>query len=294
MSLAKENNFAKVCIEFEGEMDVRASLMAYHRGELTTDIEPAVNSSDQRVYELDDNMLPCQLVLKYWVKTSASGFSTPDRLLIFLTSDSLALTLNPATRVVNWHGDQENIAFQNFRNILYARLAEINKLKIPLNIEVGVNMEDWLQIKKKYRLYCFNMNTWIDYQIRLNNHLWVSHFWNTEKKTLLEVYEDTTIQYRELLTHFFTYEDFKDDSLINSMYYRNLMSKYYAYIDLYAMLSNQKVSLLLPTYLNLAIEKSSKGHPKVHELIVNDIVSFLNEFGFKQQEGINKKHFELN
>lgn len=284
MSLAKENNFAKVYIEFEGGMDVRASLMAYEAGELMPDIEPVVNTSNQRVYKLDGKMVPCQLVLKYWLKTSASGFSPPERLMIFLTSDSLTLGLNPATREVNWHGDQENIAFQNFRNILYARLAEINKLKIPLNIEMGVDTEDWVQIREKYRMHCFNMNNWIDYQIRLYDQLWVSHFWAIEKKTLLEIYEDTAIQYRELLTHFFAYEDFKDDSLINSMYYSNLMSKYYAYIDLYAMLSNQKISILLPTYLNLVIEKSSKGHPEVYELIVNDIVSFLNDFGFQDQK----------
>lgn len=158
MCLAIEKKDVIVSIDFIGEKEVILLLQPCIKGELNKNTEPFLFSDRHEIFKIPKKNLPCQLVLDYRIKTGPANTSKPERVIIFLTADSLHLTINQADGKIDWHGDTENIAAENFRNGLYARQNEINTLTLPFYNDTIKNMELWKEVKEKYRLHSFNMN----------------------------------------------------------------------------------------------------------------------------------------
>ena len=280
MCLATEKKEVTVFIDFTGKNEIIFSLQPYFKGEPGKNLEPFLSCGNQNIFKIPEKYLPCQLVLDYKIKTGQTSISKPERVAIFLVTDSLHLTIDQVDGKIDWHGDAENIAAGNFRNGLYARQNEIHTLILPFYNDSLKNLELWNEVKEKHRVYSFYMNCWIDYQIKRHDKLWVSHFWHAEKSTILDVYSDPEMQYHKLIKHFFTYEYFVDESLVNSMYYPKLLTIYFAYIHLYAMLSNKEVKELFSVFIPPVIEKASKGSPGVYQIVIKNMKTHIRDHGF--------------
>ncbi len=288
MCLAAEKKDATVSIDFTGKNEVIFSLKPYFKGDLGKKLEPFLSFGHQKIFKIPEKYLPCQLVLDYRIKTGLTSISKPERVVIFLATDSLHLTVDQVDGKLDWHGDTENITAGNFRNSLYARQNEIHTLTLPFYNDTLKKLGLWGEVKEKYRLCSFNMNCWIDYQIKLHDELWVSHFWHVEKSTILDVYSDPARQFHELIKHFFTYEYFLDKSLVNSMYYPKLLTMYFAYIHLYAMLSKKKVKEVFSIFIPPVIEKASKGSPEVYQVVIKNVKAHIRGYDFDFMEIIEK------
>lgn len=188
------------------------------------------------------------------------------------------MTIDPVLGETDWHGDEENIAAENFYRGYYKKHFVIQAILKEINAVTDLNST----LYNNYKWKCIELNNWVDYQINLNKRLWVSNFWRTLKKTSFYYSRDPVVHYQRIVDAYFNYENFRDNNLLFSGYYAKLLSGYIDYIYLLSLARDEDVKQTLDSNIGSLMLKLENGDSNVFQALIAFLPELLERYDLKE------------